>query len=374
MKHVNCPICSGICTKYGRTAAGSQRWFCSRCSMAFSPKISNLTKQLQVFLKWLFGREVQKDMPGGGRTFRRKTAAFWDIWPLPPKVEEQSEILFVDGIYLGRKACILICCDEKNVLGWYLCRYEHAGAWVALMSRIAEPKVVVSDGGKGFAKALRKAWPNAEHQRCLFHVFSQVKRYTTSKPKTAAGIELYVLAKDLLHIGAKEDAEKWTDRFIQWAVKYKDFLSQMTYDDYGRKRPTHERLLKAQRSIVRLLKDETMFTYLDESLRREIEKIPSTTNRIEGSINARLRDMLRIHRGLSIERRIKAVFWWCYVHSPEPLSASEILRIMPTDKSIAAIYNKMTLRDRLKESIPDWGDAIVWGELHRSTDYPVYWD
>ena len=117
-----------------------------------------------------------------------------------------------------------------------------------------------------------------------------------------------------------------------------------------------------------------MFTYLDESLRREIEKIPSTTNRIEGSINARLRAMLRIHRGLSIERRIKAVFWWCYVHSPEPLSASEILRIMPTDKSIAAIYNKMTLRDRLKESIPDWGDAIVWGELHRSTDYPVYWD
>jgi hypothetical protein len=51
-----------------------------------------------------------------------------------------------------------------------------------------------------------------------------------------------------------------------------------------------------------------MFTYLDEDLLNEIEKIPSTNNRIEGGINSRLRAMLRDHRGLSIERRIKAVF------------------------------------------------------------------
>lgn len=49
-------------------------------------------------------------------------------------------------LYLGRKACILICCDEKHELGWYLSRYEHAGAWSALMKRIAELRVAVSDG------------------------------------------------------------------------------------------------------------------------------------------------------------------------------------------------------------------------------------
>lgn len=84
--------------------------------------------------------------------------------------------------------------------------------------------------------------------------------------------------------------------------------------------------------------------------------------------------MLRDHRGLSVERRIKAVFWWCYMHSPKPLSASEILEIMPTDKSIAAIYSRMTDRENLNDSIPNWGDAIVWGEFHRSSSYPVYWD
>ena len=242
------------------------------------------------------------------------------------------------------------------------------------MSRIAEPKVVVSDGGTGFAKALRKTWPHARHQRCLFHVFSQVQRYTTSRPKTAAGVELYGLAKELLHLETKVEADEWTERFIHWMSRYNRFLSQLSYDEFGNSRPTHERLIKAQRSLVKLLKEGTMFTYLDGSLQAEIGKVPSTNNRIEGGTNAGLREMLRNHRGLSVERRIKAVFWWCYMHSPRPLSASEILKTMPTDQSIADLYKRMTIQEQRADTIPMWGDAIVWGELHRSTEYPVYWD
>ena len=54
--------------------------------------------------------------------------------------------------------------------------------------KVLEPVMVVSDGGSGFNKALRKTWPHMKHQRCLFHVFSQIKRYTTTRPKTLAGI------------------------------------------------------------------------------------------------------------------------------------------------------------------------------------------
>ena len=163
MKHVFCPVCGSVCSKYGRTKSGSQRWFCKKCSVAFTQKIDNSAKQLQSFLNWLFTKETQKEMPGNGRTFRRKTFGFWDIWPMPPKIEEKRDVVYVDGIYISRKVCILICCDDKHVLGWYLCRYEHAGAWRTLLSRIAEPKIVVSDGGSGFSKAIKKIWPNAEH-------------------------------------------------------------------------------------------------------------------------------------------------------------------------------------------------------------------
>ena len=374
MKHVLCPVCGSICIRYGKNQSGSQKWFCRKCSMGFVPRLDSAAKQLDIFLEWLFSKQTQKEMPGRGRSFRRKTARFWEIWPMPPKVEERKETLYVDGIYLGRKACILICCDERYVLGWYLCRYEHSGAWQALMSRIAEPAVVVSDGGTGFAKALKKMWPHTHHQRCVFHAFCQVKRYITSRPKTSAGIEFYALSKDLLHVESQKDADAWTERFRQWIVKYKDFLSQMTVDEYGELRPTHERLLKAEHSLLKLLQEGTLFTYLDKTLRGEIEKLPSTNNRIEGGVNARLREMLRNHRGLSIERRIKAVFWWCYMHSPKPLSASEILKIMPTDKSIAEIYKKMSAKGKLGNNLPGWGDSIVWSELHRPSNYPVDWD
>lgn len=374
MKHVVCPICGSICIKYGKNKSGSQRWFCKKCSSIYTSKIDNSAKQLQIFLKWLFGKQAQKEMPGEGRTFRRKTNLFWDIWPLPPKVESHNDVVYVDGIYISRKACILICCDENYVLGWYLCRYEHSKAWSALMSRISEPTVVVSDGGTGFTKALKKTWPHAKHQRCIFHVFCQVKRYTTSKPKTVAGMELYILARDLLHLESQIDTKLWVDRFIEWGQKHNKFLSQMTYDENGNCRPTHERLLKAQRSLVKLLNEGTMFTYLDDNLRREIGRISSTNNQIEGGINSRLREMLRAHRGLSVERRIKAVFWWCYMHSPEPLSSTELLKTMPTDKSIAAIYKRMTNQEKLSGTIPDWGDAIAWSDLHRSGEYPSYWD
>lgn len=85
--------------------------------------------------------------------------------------------------------------------------------------------------------------------------------------------------------------------------------------------------------------------------------------------------MLRDYRGLSIERRIKAVFWWCYVHSPKPLSVTEILKVMPTDKSIATIYKNMTQKEQLEDSIPMWGDVIVWSEFHKSDPFPNYlWD
>lgn len=374
MKHVLCPVCKNVCIRYGKTKAGSQRWYCKSCRTAFSPDIDNTAKQLKGFLNWLFGREIQREMPGGGRNFRRKTSRFWEIWPMPPVIEEKKEIVYCDGIYLGRKACVLICCDDEHVLGWYLCRYEHSGAWKALMARIAEPYLVVSDGGTGFVKALRKTWPNAKHQRCIFHVFSRVKRYTTSNPKTAAGMELYILAKDMLHLKSRKDAEGWTERFLEWMKRYQEFLSQMTYDENGHSRPTHERLLKAQRSLYKLLREGTIFTYLGEEVRKEIEDAPATNNRIEGGVNSRLRAMLRDHRGLSIERRIKAVFWWCYMHSEEPLSASEIIKVMPTDKAISDIYKRMNQRQRKEAPIKQWGDAIVWGELHRSSDYPICWD
>ena len=83
-------------------------------------------------------------------------------------------------------------------------------------------------------------------------------------------------------------------------MKHKRFLSEVTYDENGKSRPKHDRLIKAEKSILRLFNDNTLFTYLDKELRAEF-KIPSTNNRIEGGVNTCLREMLHNHRGLSVQ-------------------------------------------------------------------------
>ena len=357
----------------GKTGAGRTRWRCTSCGASTTRRIDNSAKQLSAFLAWLLSRARQADMPGGGRTFRRKTAQFWEIWPMPPKVEATRRVVFVDGIHLGRKAVVPIASDEKHALGWHLCRSENSRAWAALMSRVVAPEVVVSDGGDGFAKALRETWPRTRHQRCVFHAFSQVRRYTTRRPRTQAGAELYGLARALLSVATLREADGWVQALLAWSERWGSFLAETSVDESGGTRPTHERLVKARRSLVRLVNAGTLFTYLDPALTGS-GPTPSTNNSIEGGVNARLRAMLRDHRGLSIERRLKAIFWWRYMHSPDPLPAAEILRVMPTDKSIAAIYERLGERERLEGTIPRWGDAIVWSELHHSEPCRMDWD
>jgi len=113
----------------------------------------------------------------------------------------------------------------------------------------------------------------------------------------------------------------------------------------------------------------TMFTYLDPGLCAE-GPMPRTNNRIEGGVNAQLRDMMRNHRGMSEVRRVKAVFWWCYMHTECPAGASEILATMPTDADIDLLYEAYASNPKEADGPVEWGDRAVWNEMHHSTPYP----
>ena len=43
-------------------------------------------------------------MPGGGRSFRRRTAEFWEVWPMPVPDGELHRVLYVDGIWVASRA------------------------------------------------------------------------------------------------------------------------------------------------------------------------------------------------------------------------------------------------------------------------------
>lgn len=144
-------------TRHGKTSAGRQRWRCTACNVTGLNEIDASAKHLGEFLSWLLSGARQADMPGGGRSFRRRCQHLWEVWPFAPVVDEVHEVVFVDGIHLGRKAVVVIAQTREHVVGWYVARTENSRAWEALMSRIAPPELVVTDGGVGSRRRVRRS-------------------------------------------------------------------------------------------------------------------------------------------------------------------------------------------------------------------------
>ncbi len=189
MKTMSCPSCGKRMKRNGTTSAGRQRWRCTACgaSTVNRYKRDADAEQLSLFLGWLLSKRTQGEMGLPARTFRAATSRFWKIWPVSPACDEIHHVVHVDGIWIKRRCVVLIALSgDGNVIGWHLARSESSAAWAALMSRIAPPDVVVTDGGGGIEGARRAQWPSTRVQRCTFHAFEQVKRCTTTRPRTQA--------------------------------------------------------------------------------------------------------------------------------------------------------------------------------------------
>lgn len=372
MRVVLCPSCSAKAKKFGHTKAGTQRFRCSVCKLTFTHSYSTRTKRFEEFLTWLLGKMSQEEMCGRGRAFRRRCSEFWEIWPVAEVTGEMYEVIYVDGIRIADNLRVLIASSDTSIVGWYVCQTENSFAWASLLGKIPAPRMVVSDGGSGFQKACRLAWPNTRIQRCLVHVAAQIRRYTTRKPQLEAGKELLALVNILAKIKTKDQATTWLVDYHLWCNKWEEFLSEKTRNpETGRIEWTHDRLVKARNSLNTLVRSKTLFTYLDPEL-EDLAKLPCTNNRAE-SVNASLREMLRLHRGLSKLKRVKAIFWWCYLHSELVSSYEEMLRRLPTDADIDRLCAEYTRSIGRKNQISQWGDALVWTELRQQLPWRDEW-
>lgn len=367
MNNPKCQVCGSKMKGNGTTKAGTRRWRCPKCGASSVRKIDGSAKTLRTFLRWLFSKDAIADLATSRATFWRKTSWVWKLWPIAPFTGEIHDVVFLDGIWLRRKAVVLIAIADGYVIGWHLARAESASAWEALMLRIPPPKMVVTDGSPGFSKAAKAVWPTTRIQRCTFHVASQVKRCTTLRPRLEAGIELLGVANKLTEAKDAGAATAWLLEYSAWCTRWEPFLREFTFKD-GKKVYTHERLRKARRILNKLIGNGTLFAFVEMG-QEHGGAWPSTNNAVE-SVNARLRDMLRHHRGLPLLHRVKAIFWWCYMHTENPLPAAEILRVMPTDDDVDGLYASVLKRSKRQDGAPEeYGAGIVWEEFHMPTNY-----
>lgn len=134
-------------------------------------------------------------------------------------------------------------------------------------------------------------------QICQFHVQKRIRTRTTRNPRSECG-------RDLSNIATRFIRERWTRQEFEVAVldileTYEDFLKEK--GDTGQYK--HRNLRSALYGIRSALPN--LFTCIDPKYTHLA--IPNTTNHIDGGINTKVKDLVRRHRGMKIERRNKLI-------------------------------------------------------------------
>jgi len=211
----------------------------------------------------------------------------------------KSVVVLMDTTYWGRNFGVMLFKDaisKDNLLKYYV-KHETNALYVQgineLISRGFSIEAIVCDGRKG----LVQAFPDIPVQMCQFHQCAIIRRYLTKNPKLPAGKELLKVV-DLMK---QTDKETFTGALRLWFEKWEAFLNERTVHPLTQKSFfTHKKLRSAFRSLKNNL--PWLFTWYDHP----VQNIPNTTNAIDGHF-ADLKNKLRNHNGLSIERKKKFI-------------------------------------------------------------------
>ena len=324
-----CPICHRPCRKKGTTRAGTQRWYCTECRYSFTAPRADQQRlaQFREFIDYVTDTRPRRHLTTSIRTWDRDHAWCWPTKPIWQPTGEIHDQIFIDGTYIAHGWCVLTAATTQGIIDYQLCDRESKASYQALLARIPAPLVVVTDGAQGALAAIRKEWPTSRLQRCQVHIQRNIRRVTTSRPKIVQHKALYRLGLDLTRITTSEQAIAWQKKLAAFHNLYDPWLAERTFkaDTPPGVVPAFAKRNKAwwythhnTRSIVRSLdthvKDGVLFTYLDPNL-ETTNKLRSTTNPLEGGINAPLKAYLHAHRGLTEHHMLRAMDYYLYSRS-----------------------------------------------------------
>lgn len=328
MKNGNryCPICGHKLQKWGHSSSGAQRWYCCSCKKCIcintKQKITIKNKLwITRYLKYVTNTKRHIDYSWNRVTFWRNTKFIRDKNIFIPNDREVRKVIHLDGKCVNGK-CYLIASDGKYVIGYSLVEQEDRRSWTNLISCFPPPEYVVCDGEKGLLSAINDVWPKAKIQRCIFHVWMNIRQKLTLKPETQPGVELLCLGKTLLKIKTLEQMSQWLANFQKWKDKYKDFINEKSIDyNTGEVWYTHKKLRSAALNLSLLILNNNLFWYLKD------QSIPKTNNCLEGGINSPLTSLLNSHRGTNFYGQQKIVELYLLKRSKYWNLLSQILNI-----------------------------------------------
>lgn len=235
--------------------------------------------------------------------------------------------------------CLLTAVSKGKVIALQWCNRENTEAYKSLLNNLLPPTVVITDGNAGALSAIKQVWPETRVQRCLVHIKRNIRVLTTSKPRLQSHKALWGLAKKLVKIRPLKESDLWVNLLQKSYNQWKDWLNQKTFrrnvseeniPSWVRSNQqwwyTHQTARKAYNLLARQVKNGTLFTFLDPLLLEKTSvPIPSTTNALESCINAQIKKLVNVHKGLSEDHMRRAIEWWCYFNSENPSNSKQFI-------------------------------------------------
>ena len=314
--------------KYGYTRSGKQRWYCPKCRVTSTKTRPDIIKKKwgRLFTHWLLSNisltQLSKKLKIGKRTLNYHFQSIWKQFKQElstyrvyvstynqntstQQITQKTKVrvIILDATYVRRDYVVLIAKDLTHILGFGFYQKENYNSWCDFLTKLFPypqlyPDIVVIDGKQGLMLALRSVFEDkVKIQRCLFHIHLLFRTYLSLKPKTKAGKELKCLVDQLSRVTTKSAMSSWLLRFFLWFSFYQPLLLKTPHPKKKNKadKPVWRYKHKKLRAAFSLIKNSLpyLFTFLYHP------DVPRTTNHVEAGINARLKELIYRHRGLS---------------------------------------------------------------------------
>lgn len=271
-----------------------------KCGRNFINKSRKIVLQKILWKKYIWQRQTAKQLAVAYQRSESWIRQQLDKFPVKtPVVKPCPVVVVADMTFIKRTYGVAVARTPhlKKNLAWKMSTTENATVYRDLRWQLwikgFEVQAAVIDGRPGLIEVF---W-DVPIQMCHFHQMQIMTRYLTTRPKLIAGQTLRHIAMCI----PRSNEDDMRRLLVNWHNKWKDFLKEKTYNPQTRRWfYTHKRLRSAFRSINRNL--PILYTYQKYP---ELN-IPNTTNSLDGTFS-HLKDMLRIHRGLRRNRKLKLI-------------------------------------------------------------------
>ena len=277
-----------------------QRYKCQKCKLQFQSKKHPSRWRKKLWKQYVWGKQTLKQL---STTFKKCVPVIQkdlDKHVLEERrVIPQPVVAIADVTFFGRSYGILVFRSQllKQNIYWKEIIRETPAIYREARKELENKgfifKGIVLDGKRG----VREVFIDIPVQMCQFHQTAISKRYLTSRPKTEAGQELRAIGLALTILTEQDFLILLND----WHEKWKYFLKEKTFRADGKHwNYTHRRM----RSTYRSLKTNAPFLFTYQKY-PEL-KMPNTTNSLDGFFG-KTKTLLRVHKGLTQERRYKII-------------------------------------------------------------------